>query len=54
MTYFEGALAALQHLPDSPDRRAQAIDLRFDLRMALLPWEPLRVPLPSSGSSSLG
>ena len=37
VTYFEGALAALQHLPDSPDRRAQAIDLRFDLRMALLP-----------------
>ena len=37
VTYFEGALAALQHLPDSPERRAQAIDLRFDLRMALLP-----------------
>jgi class 3 adenylate cyclase/tetratricopeptide (TPR) repeat protein len=34
---FEGALAAFPHLPDSPDRRAQAIDLRFDLRMALLP-----------------
>jgi tetratricopeptide (TPR) repeat protein len=34
---FEGALAALPHLPDSPDRRAQAIDLRLDLRMALLP-----------------
>lgn len=31
------ALAALEHLPDSPDWRAQAIDLRFDLRMALLP-----------------
>ena len=36
VTYFEGALAALQHLPDSPDRDAQAIDLRFDLRLALL------------------
>ena len=36
VTYFEGALAALQHLPDSPDRHAQAIDLRFDLRRALL------------------
>jgi tetratricopeptide (TPR) repeat protein len=37
VAYFEGALAALQHLPDSPERRVQAIDLRFDLRMALLP-----------------
>ena len=37
VTYFEGALAALQHLPDSPERCAQAIDLRFDLRLALLP-----------------
>jgi predicted ATPase/class 3 adenylate cyclase len=37
VTYFEGALAALQHLPDGPDQRTQAIDLRFDLRMALLP-----------------
>jgi class 3 adenylate cyclase/tetratricopeptide (TPR) repeat protein len=36
VTAFEGALAALQHLPDSPDRRALAIDLRFDLRLALL------------------
>jgi class 3 adenylate cyclase/tetratricopeptide (TPR) repeat protein len=35
--YFEQALEALQHLPDGRDRREQAIDLRFDLRMALLP-----------------
>jgi predicted ATPase len=37
VTSFEGALAALPHLPDSPERSALAIDLRFDLRMALLP-----------------
>jgi class 3 adenylate cyclase/tetratricopeptide (TPR) repeat protein len=37
VAYFEGALAALQHLPDSPERDAQAIDLRFDLGRALLP-----------------
>ena len=36
VTYFEGALAALQHLPDSSDQHAQAIDLRFDLCRALL------------------
>jgi class 3 adenylate cyclase/tetratricopeptide (TPR) repeat protein len=36
VTYFEGALTALQHLPDSPERRTRAIDLRFDLRLALL------------------
>jgi class 3 adenylate cyclase/tetratricopeptide (TPR) repeat protein len=35
--YFEQALGALQHLPDCHDTREQAIDLRFDLRMALLP-----------------
>jgi tetratricopeptide (TPR) repeat protein len=35
--YFEQALGALQHLPDRRDTRKQAIDLRFDLRMALLP-----------------
>jgi class 3 adenylate cyclase/tetratricopeptide (TPR) repeat protein len=34
---FEGALTALQHLPDGPDQRTQAIDLRCDLRTALLP-----------------
>ena len=36
VTCFEGALAALQHFPDSLERRMQAIDLRFDLRQALL------------------
>ena len=35
VTSFEQALGALQHLPDSHDTRAQAIDLRLDLRNAL-------------------
>jgi tetratricopeptide (TPR) repeat protein len=33
---FEQALVALQHLPDTRETRAQAIDLRFDLRNTLL------------------
>ena len=33
---FEQALAALQHLPESRDRTEQSIDLRFDLRNALM------------------
>jgi class 3 adenylate cyclase/tetratricopeptide (TPR) repeat protein len=35
--YFEQALAALAQLPESRDTLEQAIDLRFDLRNALLP-----------------
>ena len=35
--FFEQALAALQHLAESPARIGQAIDLRFDLRSSLLP-----------------
>jgi class 3 adenylate cyclase/tetratricopeptide (TPR) repeat protein len=35
--YFEQALVALQHLPESQDTCEQAIDLRFSLRNALLP-----------------
>ncbi len=34
---FEQALSALAHLPDSRDARELAIDLRFDLRHALMP-----------------
>jgi class 3 adenylate cyclase/tetratricopeptide (TPR) repeat protein len=34
---FEQALIALQHLPEQPATWEQAIDLRFDLRNALLP-----------------
>jgi class 3 adenylate cyclase/tetratricopeptide (TPR) repeat protein len=37
VTGFERALQALGHLPDTRDRTEQAIDLRFDLRSALLP-----------------
>jgi class 3 adenylate cyclase/tetratricopeptide (TPR) repeat protein len=37
VAYFEQALEALTHLPDSRERREQAIDLRFDLRTALVP-----------------
>jgi len=36
-TYFQQALAALTHLPQSRDTLEQAIDLRFDLRTALIP-----------------
>jgi class 3 adenylate cyclase/tetratricopeptide (TPR) repeat protein len=34
---FERALVALAHLPDTPDTRALAVDLRCDLRNALVP-----------------
>ena len=34
---FEQALAALQHLPETPETWEQAIDLHFDVRNALLP-----------------
>ncbi len=34
---FEQALGALGHLPETPETREQAIDLRFDLRTALHP-----------------
>jgi tetratricopeptide (TPR) repeat protein len=42
VTYFEQALGALTHLPESRERREQAIDLRFDLRPALVPVGELR------------
>jgi tetratricopeptide (TPR) repeat protein len=35
--YFEHALRALEHVPDSPEALAQAIDLRLDLRYSLSP-----------------
>jgi class 3 adenylate cyclase/tetratricopeptide (TPR) repeat protein len=35
--FFEQALAALEHLPEMRDTLEQAIDLRLDLRQALLP-----------------
>jgi class 3 adenylate cyclase/tetratricopeptide (TPR) repeat protein len=36
--YFEQALRALPHLPETRDTLEQAIDLRFNLRNALLPF----------------
>ena len=35
--WFDQALTAIGHLPESRDRREQAIDLRFELRNALQP-----------------
>jgi class 3 adenylate cyclase/tetratricopeptide (TPR) repeat protein len=37
VSYFEQALHALQHLPENHERMVQDIDLRLDLRNALLP-----------------
>jgi tetratricopeptide (TPR) repeat protein len=39
VSYFEQALAALAHLPERHETLAQAIDLRLDLRNALLPLD---------------
>jgi class 3 adenylate cyclase/tetratricopeptide (TPR) repeat protein len=36
--YYEQALGALQHLPEQPDTREQAIDLRLALHSALRPF----------------
>jgi class 3 adenylate cyclase/tetratricopeptide (TPR) repeat protein len=37
LAYFEQALTALGHLPETRETRVEAIDLRFDLRAALFP-----------------
>ena len=37
VAYFEQALSALAHLPDSRERTEMAIDLRLDLRPSMLP-----------------
>jgi tetratricopeptide (TPR) repeat protein len=42
LAYFEQALEALQHLPDSRHTREQAIDLRLDLRGALVSFGEFR------------
>jgi class 3 adenylate cyclase/tetratricopeptide (TPR) repeat protein len=39
VAYFEQALVALEHLPECYDALAQAIDLRLELRNALLPLD---------------
>lgn len=36
-TFFEHALGALARLPLTPERRQQAVDIRFELRTALMP-----------------
>ena len=36
-SYFEQALVSVQHLPEGQQATARAIDLRFDLRSALVP-----------------
>jgi tetratricopeptide (TPR) repeat protein len=42
VTFLEQALAALEQLPDGAERTAQAIDVRFELRNALLPLGQVR------------
>ena len=37
LAYFEQALTALTHLPETRETREQAIDVRFDLRNSLFP-----------------
>jgi class 3 adenylate cyclase/tetratricopeptide (TPR) repeat protein len=37
LAYFEQALTALPHLPETRETREQAIDVRFDMRNALFP-----------------
>ena len=37
VAHFERALVALQHLPESRTTLEQAIDVRFELRLALMP-----------------
>jgi tetratricopeptide (TPR) repeat protein len=46
VAYFEQALGALTHLPDSRERHEQAIDLRLDLRPALAPFGEMRQIFP--------
>ena len=57
---FERALGVMQHLPDSPDTIAQAIDLRLALRTALrllgefdVPWWCCTRPRPSQRRSAM-
>jgi class 3 adenylate cyclase/tetratricopeptide (TPR) repeat protein len=40
--WFEQALAALSHLPEARETSEQAIDVRFDLRLALFPLAEAR------------
>ncbi len=42
-SYYEQALEALRHLPETRDRLEQAIDLRFDLRSAVVSSDRLGI-----------
>jgi DNA-binding SARP family transcriptional activator/tetratricopeptide (TPR) repeat protein len=42
VAYFEQALAALSHLPETRETLEQAVDLRFDLRTSLFPLGEVR------------
>ena len=48
VAYFEQALAALSHLPETRETLEHAIDLRFDLRTSLFPLGEVRGVLDAS------
>ena len=52
-SYFEQAIHALGHLPDSRDTREQAIDLRLALRSALHPCGELRRAMACVGEAEV-
>jgi tetratricopeptide (TPR) repeat protein len=45
-TLYEQALVALSHLPEGPDRAREALEIRWRLRLALIPLADLRSILP--------
>ena len=53
VAYFEQALRALPHLPETRATREQAIDLRLDLRTALAPSGDMRCPGDSARGRTL-
>ena len=53
VSYFEQAIHALAHLPDSRDTREQAIDLRLALRSALHPCGELRRAMACVGEAEI-
>ena len=53
VSYFEQAIHALAHLPDTRDTREQAIDLRLALRSALHPCGELRRAMACVGEAEV-
>jgi tetratricopeptide (TPR) repeat protein len=53
VSYFEQAIHALAHLPDTRDTREQAIDLRLALRSALHPCGELRRAMTCVGEAEV-